>query len=333
MRVAIVSSFRDGYEVALEACYARAFELLGARVHRIRLDGLEPSPRGPLGLATARLAVRASQRKILNLVLDVRPDVAVLVKAAYVTSSTVRAWRASGVRVANVFPDNPFDAAGATGLGGALLGQLAACDAVFVHDRLVVGQLRSYSVRSLFIPFARDPSLHAPALRGGGLDDSPRLAFVGNPDPERIRFLRAVCDLGLGLWGRWSWAKLSTEDPLARCVRGEEQMGVEMVRCLGSAQLSINVLRSSQKTAHNMRTFESPACGTCTLSEASNGVLELMEDGVEVVTFTTPAELRATAQALLADAPRRESIARAGWARVEGETYEARAKQVLESIC
>jgi spore maturation protein CgeB len=109
-------------------------------------------------------------------------------------------------------------------------------------------------------------------------------------------------------------------------------MGPDMVRCLGSALLSVNLLRPSQKTAHNMRTFESPACGVCTLSEASNGVLELMEDSVEVATFRTPEELRRMAMALLADGARREAIARAGWARVEHETYQARARHVLESV-
>jgi glycosyltransferase involved in cell wall biosynthesis len=332
VKVTVVSDFRDGYEVALEACYVRGFDALGAQVDRVSLHSRLPRRSGTWGVVRAGLWAAANQPGIVKDVLAKSADVVVLVKAAAVFAGSVRTWRAAGMRVVNVFPDNPFDAMGASGLGMWLLDQLRACDRVFVHDRFAVGQLRQLGVRSAFHAFARDPLLHDPSLRGERLFDPPRIAFIGNPDPEWIRFLRSVSDLGLGLWGQWGWARLAAGDPLAGCVRGTERMGPDMVRCLGSTLLSVNLLRPSQKTAHNMRTFESPACGVCTLSEASNGVLELMEDGVEVATFRTPEELRRTAMALLDDVAKREAIARAGWARVEHETYQARARHVLESV-
>jgi glycosyltransferase involved in cell wall biosynthesis len=203
-----------------------------------------------------------------------------------------------------------------------------ACNLVFVHDRFAVGQLQQLGIASEFLAFARDPLLHDRPLSASG-DDASTIAFVGNPDQERIRYLRAIADLGLGLWGSRDWARLDPSDPLTACIRGGVIVGSDMARCLGHAKLSINILRQSQKTAHNMRTFDSPACGACTVSERTNGVLELMEDGREVVTFSTPRELRESCLRLLADDETRTAIAEAGWQRVKEDTYARRAAQIV----
>ena len=103
-----------------------------------------------------------------------------------------------------------------------------------------------------------------------------------------------------------------------------------MSACLGRAALTVNILRRSQKTAHNMRTFEAPASGTCVVSERSSGVLEHLRDGEEVATYSTPGELREVCQALLAQDERRARIAVAGCLRVRDETYLRRAAEVVE---
>jgi hypothetical protein len=331
VKVVLVSEFEPGREVSLAACYARAFERTGHDLTRVALRPQGRLENGLWSFATAGLRARARQAEIRDQVLACSPDVVVLVGAGGVLANSVESWRGAGLRVVNVVPNNPFDGIGASG-GGRLLEQLRACDRVFLHDRFVVGQLRQLGVPSAFIAFARDPTLHAPSYRGGGLSPPSQIVFVGNLDPERIRFLRAIADLGLSIWGQRERVGLSADDPLARCVRGREQVGHDLARCIGASLLSVNLLRPSQRTGHNMRTFESPACRACTLSEASNGVLELMEDGVEVVTFSTPDELRLAAISLLENTPRIESIAEAGWARVAEETYDVRVRQVLESL-
>jgi hypothetical protein len=234
------------------------------------------------------------------------------------------------LRVFNLFPDNPFEGAKVGLAARSLSAQYRAVDRMFVHDRFAVGQLRQLGIRTEFIAFARDPFIHRAAGPSGQGPDP--IVFVGNPDPERIRYLRAVADLGLGLYGQWEWARLPPGDPLLACVRGGVQLGAAMVRSLRSAHISLNILRRCQKTAHNMRSFESPASGVCTLSEASIGVQELFEAEREVALFRDPAELRAAALRLMAAPERRREIAQAGQARVEHETYAARARELLSYV-
>lgn len=331
MKVAVVSEFRNGYEAALEASYERAFRDQGHAVARVATyPALVLLGRVPGRLAGAWPS-RLRQSEICRLVEAQQPDLIVLVKGVGVLARSVELWRAAGARVVNVFPDNPFEAAQTSPRGARLIELLRACNLVFVHDRFAVGQLQQLGVASEFLAFARDPLLQdRPSSASDG--DAPTIAFVGNPDPERIRYLRAIADLGLGLWGSWNWARLAPSDPLSSCVRGGVVTGSEMARCLGHAKLSINILRQSQKTAHNMRTFESPACGACTVSERTNGVLELMGEGREVVTFSSPRELREACLRLLTDDEARTGIAEAGWQRVKEDTYARRAAEILRRL-
>ena len=328
MKVAIVSDFNPRFPHGLEGSYARAFEARGHTVFPISLHAHFSVPIR-MGRLAGYVGPVLHQAALLRDVREHAPHLVVLVKAMGVLESTVQALRADGARVVNVFPDNPFDAMAVNPLGGLLLSQFRALSAVFVHDRFAVAQLRRLGIAARFLAFARDPLIQHPGAWGDALPDAPELVFVGNPDSERIRYLRAVQDLGLGLWGNWHLAKLAPDDPLSRCVRGGELTGADMVRTMHGGKLSINVLRGSQKTAHNMRTFESPACGVCTLSEASPGVLELMEDGKEVVSFSSPAELRERARFLLAHRKEREAIAHAGWKRVESDGYRERVETLL----
>jgi hypothetical protein len=331
MRIAIVSEFRPAYTVAIEACYSRALVALGHEIVEVQTFP-RLAARGGVGWILGTWPARVRQSDVNAAIDRIRPDAIVIVKGVGILGATVGGWKRAGARVVNLFPDNPFDAMGATPFGSTLLDQLRVCDRVFVHDRFAAGQLRQLSVRAEFIAFARDPALHDRSMVDQPVSNHPKIVFVGNPDPERVAYLRAIADLGLGLWGNWHWAQLRRGDPLADCVKGDELMGQRMTACLGAAQLSINILRRSQKTGHNMRTFESPASGTCTVSERSNAVLELMEDGVEVSTFASPRELRDVCLRLLADAGMRVAIGEAGWRRVEDETYERRAVQLLEAI-
>jgi spore maturation protein CgeB len=68
------------------------------------------------------------------------------------------------------------------------------------------------------------------------------------------------------------------------------------------------------------------------LSEGAHGVLELFQDGEEVVAFRTPEELRMHAKRLLENPRQLKEVALAGWERVSNDTYVQRAHEILASI-
>ena len=340
MRLAIVSAFVldndsvvSGREGGLEYSYARAFLALGHDVVRVR-DTTDGSFRLPKQLRRIEVWARLQlyEDNLCKQVLDANVELVLVVKGRGVSPRVVKRWRQAGLRVVNLMPDNPFEAA-AIGLGAPrLLAQYQAVDLVLVHDRIAVGQLRECGVRSEYIAFARDPSLHNFELCKPKQQNEYNVVFVGNPDSERIRYLRAITDLGLAVFGAWNWANLSPSDPLKPCIRGGPQRADAMVDAMRKASLSINILRLSQKAAHNMRTFEIPACGVCCLSEFSIGVAEHMQPGVEIQVFRSPADLRNVVMKLLASPEEVNELSKSAPLGSQKETYEKRALELLQML-
>lgn len=340
MKIAIVSSFFtgneagiSGHEAGLEYSYARAFRELGHAIEEVR-DTPKEVFRLPRRLSRISewTNTRLYEAPLCKHVLDLNVELVLVIKGRGVTAEVVRRWRSAGLRVVNLMPDNPFEAA-SVGLGASgLLSQYRAVDLVLVHDRIAVGQLRECGIRSEFIAFARDPMLHHFDDSRGQSRAEFNVVFVGNPDPDRIRYLRNISDLGLAVFGSSDWLRLGNDDPLRNCVRGGPQHGSAMVATLRKSLMSVNIFRRSQKSAHNMRTFEGPSCGVCCISEYTIGVAEFMRQGQDTEMFRSPKELREVVTRLLATPERIAEIAASGYERVANETYNKRAEQLLQIL-
>ena len=161
VRIVILSQFRAGDESGLEYSYARAFRELGHHVEQVSERG-EYTYRFSKGLNQIEEWWRAKihEKYLYETVIDADAELVVVVKGQSVSANIVRKWRLAGLRVINLFPDNPFEAAAMGLIAHQLLAQYNAMDLVLVHDRIAVGQLRERGVCSEFIAFARDPNLH-----------------------------------------------------------------------------------------------------------------------------------------------------------------------------
>lgn len=92
------------------------------------------------------------------------------------------------------------------------------------------------------------------------------------------------------------------------------------------------VLNESILDDVNMRCFEALACRRLLLTEDVPGVRDHFVDGKHLVLFKTIDEAVARAKELLADAPRRDSIADAGYQEfLSKHTYMHRAKEILKT--
>ena len=196
MRIAVVSEFRPGYQVALEACYVRALRALGHEVTEVAtFPALSPWP-GVRGRLAGSLPARLHQAGVSRAVLEARPELVLLVKAVGVLAASVDAWARAGAVTINVFPDNPFEVMRLMPGGGSLLHQFRRCRAVFVHDRFAVGQLRLLGVPSRYLAFARDPGLHDQvATRNEG-----RTTRASSSSGTRTRSASGTC----GPWRTWT---------------------------------------------------------------------------------------------------------------------------------
>jgi glycosyltransferase involved in cell wall biosynthesis len=287
--------------------------------------------RRPVDVALARRRGARLSRKVVDDHRGVRADLALVLKGEYLRAEAVSAMRVElGCPVINLYPDDPFSGVAVNRLvfGPAVL---RAYDGRYTFSRRLVGAYRRAGVSEVeWLPFARDPALHAPFRATG--PPKADVVFVGNFDQARAEWLSALERFRVVVHG-----DLRINRRMARRVRGlrgfilrSPAVGPEMSRALANGAISVNVLREQNKGSHNMRSFESLACGAFTISEDSEEIRSLFEDGVHLVTVRDPAELAAAAVRWLRDPVGRARIAEAGFRRVEHDTYTRRCDFLLE---
>lgn len=320
----LMRSYAHGFReqgVSVETyCLARALAA-GTRLPRRRV----------LDVALARRRGAEVSRRVVDDLRGVNVDLALVLKGEYLRPQAVSAMKALlGCPVINFYPDDPFSEVHVNRLvfGPAVLREYDGC---YTFARRLVRAYREAGVTEVaWLPFARDPALHAPVSERGVPEAD--VVFVGNLDRSRAEWLAALERFSVVVYG-----DRRVNRRMARRVRAlgtfalrPPAVGADMSRALAKGAISVNVLRKQNRGSHNMRSYESLACGAFTISEDSDEIRSLFEDGVHLVTVRDPAELAAAVLRWLQDPDGRARIAAAGFTRVEHDTYGRRCHLLLE---
>lgn len=169
-----------------------------------------------------------------------------------------------------------------------------------------------------YMPWAAEPMCYKPFPIVQKYD----WCFIGHPNnPFRIELLdRFVKEFPLGEKGYLGW-------------RNPAYPGYNVLEDAAKKfSQSRIILNESIHDDQNMRTFEALACGRLLLTEDIPAVRDHFVDGEHLVLFKTVDEAMAKAKELLADAPRRDSIADAGYREfLSKHTYMHRTKEILKT--
>lgn len=317
--------------------FEAAFRRLGAEVSTYCLTR---AFRGPLGHTLTRVARRAfpdSMIRIANerVVREQRPgqaDLVLVLKGEYLLPSTVEALRArTGGVVANYYPDDPFSTDPSMGLIAGVE-TLGAYDVCFTFARHLIADYRRAGVaRAEWLPFARDPDLYSPvpAVQPPEFE----AVFVGNLDEERVRWLAPVAARHrLAIFGEHTLAAVPRTSALRSATFLPAAYGPQLAHSLARGAVALNMMRIQNRRSHNMRSFESLASGAFTLSQWTEELETMFRGGEEVVFARDPDEMAEMVGRWLPKRDERLAIARAGFARVEHDTYEARARTIMDAI-
>ena len=332
MRVLILGEDAPG---GLMGSYARGFAELGATV---RTYCLARAYHAVMPALRTRALRRVAEPVLLGMFnervvadhRDAEADLVVVLKGHRLHPATIDALRdASDAPVVNFYPDDPFSVERSNRLAFGPLA-LAAYDACFTFAQHLIPVYERAAVRAAYyLPFARDPALHAPAPTSATHDFE--VVFVGNLDAHRVRCMEAIAPHHrVGVFGERTHAVVPKGSPLSNATFGPAAYGADLSRTLARGAISLNVMRPQNARSHNMRSFESPACAAFTLSQRTDELETLFTEGEELACFGTIEEMCDQVDRWLGDGPGRERIARAGFDRVRGETYARRAATMLE---
>jgi spore maturation protein CgeB len=332
MRVLILGEDAPG---GLMASYARGFFELGIET---RTFCLARAYAATLPSIRTRALRRIAEPVLLGAFNDhvarelsgIEVDLVLVIKGHRLSAVTVdRIRESSGAPIVNFYPDDPFSRERSNRLAHGL-NVLAAYDACFTFARHLVPEYERAGAQAVhYLPFARDPELHAPvaAVSPPAFD----VVFVGNLDEERVRYLGALApDYRVAVFGERTTVTVPRGSALARATFAPAAYGTDLARALACGAISLNVMRPQNARSHNMRSFESPACGAFTLSQRTPELSELFAEGEEIACFGSVNELREAVARWLPDARARAAVAGSGFARVRDETYSRRACAILE---
>jgi spore maturation protein CgeB len=318
----LMGSYERGFaELGIETqtfCLARAYE---SSVPAIRSRALRR--------VAEPVVLNAFNENVARDLTGVEFDLVLVIKGHRLGSTTVHRIREStGASVVNFYPDDPFSRERSNRLAYGP-NVLAAYDVCFTFARHLIPEYERAGVGQVeYLPFARDPALHAPFAHRDPVFD---VVFVGNLDPDRVRFLDALAqDYRVGVFGERTATVVPKGSALARATFAPAAYGDDLARALACGAISLNVMRPQNSRSHNMRSFESPACRAFTLSQRTPELSQLFVEGEHVVCFSDIDELRAAIARWLPDARARSAIAAAGYARVRDDTYARRASTMLQ---
>jgi spore maturation protein CgeB len=194
-----------------------------------------------------------------------------------------------------------------------------------------VERFRALGVRSEYLRLA----FHRAVLdRLPATERSRPLTFVGSVDPrvhgEGAALLERVArELPLEAFG-YGAEQLPAGSTLA-AAHGGEAWGLDMYRLLAESRVTLNRhIRAAEGYANNMRLYEATGVGAFVITEAAPNLADILEPGVEAVTYTGADELIDKARHYLEHEDERAAIAAAGQVRTLREhTYEQRVRELV----
>lgn len=160
----------------------------------------------------------------------------------------------------------------------------------------------------------------------------PDVIFLGTWSARREAILSALTGIDLrvhgGCWYKAGFAFKNRAHP------GAPIFLEAMRKMIQNSKININILTTENRDAINMRTFEIPACAGFQLSERSDDILELFDEGKEIACFASPEELRDKCRYYLANDAERRRISQNGHARLlaGNNTMLDRAKEILSAL-
>lgn len=256
------------------------------------------------------------------------PTHVLVVKGATLTPSTVRYMRQLGACVWCFSTDDPFSSSARQNIRDAI----PEYDLHFTPRAANIDDLlRAGAKRVEYVRFGYKPRVH---FVDGEAETSRRwecdVAFIGGADAERARSVqelqRQLSTLTFKLYGGY-WRRF----PLMGACVEPPVYGQDYRAAIRSAKVVVNLVRASNRDDHVMRTFELPACGSCTVAEDTPQHRVLRDEGNPAVLFRTSSEC-ADAVRRLVSAPNlreRHRLNAADFIRTTKHSYHDRLREFL----
>lgn len=278
---------------------------------------------------------------VVKRVQTYRPDTIVLYNAKQVRPSTVRELRSKrpSALVVQYCNDNPFSPGASWSRWRHVRASVPLVDLALAYRSANLDDLRTHGAPRVAL-WRSACTLEDLETGSQPLPKDIDVLFAGHFEEDgRAEMLEGLLKAGINVrvhGGGWqSWA----ESTRARGSLLAEQsltplFGNDYRETLARAKVALCFLSTLNQDTYTRRSFEIPAVGTAQLSQYSDDLASLFNEGSEIVFFRSPVDLLDKTQELLADEAWRDSVAQGGRSRViaDGHDIRSRAAQLVREI-
>jgi len=212
-------------------------------------------------------------------------------------------------------------------------------------DKASLAHFMDINENTIYVPHAYSTEVHRP--RPISREYAADVFMVGTGFPERIKLLAGVdwSGIDLRIFGG-NWGDIAESEALDRFYVPEfldNELDVPLYYT--NAKINLNIFRTAKWPGENVlhvspdlaysvspRCYEVMGCGGFLLTDSRPELLELFEDGKDLVVFEGADDLSDKVRYYLGHERERERIALSGLRAVANHTYEARAAQIIEYI-
>lgn len=349
MRILVVGDWHS--ELHEETVY-QAFKKLGHEVHRFSWhEYFQPSralwivnhvlKKIQNKFMTGPIVARIN-RDFLATVTALQPNLVFIYRGTHITPASLRAVKARfpSVTLVGYNNDDPFAPGHPLWLWRHFMGAIPVYDLMLAYrhsnvvDFVRAGAKKVQLLRAWFTEERNHPvDLSTDEVERFNCD----VVFAGHYESDnRLEFLEEIVRHGfkLRLFGPgYDWDPVIAKSPVLRHLMPVRLVwGEDYNRALCGAKVALCFFSKLNRDTYTRRCFEIPATRTFMLSEYSENLSGLYQEGVEADFFRSKQELIEKLRVYLSDDARRKSVAEAGYQRVrtDGHDVVSRMRQVLE---
>jgi hypothetical protein len=330
-----MGSLENAYYRSLQRVCRAKVELIDVAVGRLERPGSRLLTRGLnralLSPASSLLAGRRLSRHLCERVGGY--DAVIVFKGSDFSRALLARCRALVPHAVwvNINPDDPLNIASRGSTNANIVDSLGFYDLYCTWSRTLLGRLsREGCRRTALLPFGYDSDHHV-APPDFVVGQSATVSFVGAWDPQREALLTGLADYPLRIYGN-GWDRAPRRSPLWPRITPKNIYREELVAVIAGSAVSLNILRSQNMGSHNMRTFEIPAMGGLMLTTRTEEQQRYFPEDEACLMYAGLDELRAKLDCVLRDAELAQRIRHKGAELVRGNSYDERAKLLLEQL-
>jgi len=264
--------------------------------------------------------------KLINLVVKLQPKFVFIMKGKNIKLATLNKIRGQGIKTINLFPEYISHWKSMSYLAPVY-------DYFLIPCYYVLNQAKKEGFANFYyLTFAADLSKNSPyPAVDKYLYDVTFIGSVNNDYyPERVKFLSALTDFDLHIWGNKGWL----DTPLKKFYHNRPS-DEKMFDIYRHSKIVVNIDYHAQPIdGVNIRPFEVTACGSLLVNDAvSPDIFRLFKENEEFVPFKDENDLPTKVKYYLGHEAERLKIARAGFEKTKQlYTWLDRIEELLKII-